>query len=114
MARFTYGNMNYSEGEPIMNNLTEKEKHVNTYSHFIAIRILSIFVCILLAAAYSPGNVNNFFVSYYDTFMIREIFTCRHPANWSAACTKTVPYSGLAEMNSLLFCRTRIFRTEMN
>ena len=74
MARFTYGNMNYSEGEPIMNNLTEKEKHVNTYSHFIAIRILSIFVCILLAAAYSPGNVNNFFVSYYDTFMIREIF----------------------------------------
>ncbi|MCR5226342.1 MAG: hypothetical protein K6E27_03950 [Eubacterium sp.] len=55
------------------NNLTEKDKFLNTYSNYSVWRVVSFLVC-LFSLIYFPKKDNEFFFSYYDHIMNREIF----------------------------------------
>ena len=54
-------------------NLTEKDKFLNTYSNYGGLRIISFLAC-LFSLFYFPKEENSFFFSYYNYLMNRDIF----------------------------------------
>ncbi len=55
------------------NNLTEKDKIINTYPNYGGLRVVSFLVC-LFSLVYFPKKDNAFFYSYYDYLMNRGVF----------------------------------------